>query len=92
MVIKVEYPRMEAAHQQMQLISSQIDEKLDSLRSQLQQMQWEGGDAAAYQAHQAKWDAAVRDINQLLNEIGGAVGIARENYVNTETSNTQLWG
>jgi 6 kDa early secretory antigenic target len=92
MVIKVEYARMEAAHQQMQKISSEIDQKLDALRSKLQQMQWEGGDQQAYHAHQAKWDAAVRDINQLLNEIGGAVGIARENYVNTENSNRQLWG
>jgi WXG100 family type VII secretion target len=92
MVIKVEYARMEAAHQQMQKISAEIDQKLDALRSKLQQMQWEGGDQQAYQAHQAKWDAAVRDINQLLNEIGGAVGIARENYMDTETSNTRLWG
>lgn len=91
-MIKVDYARMEQANQQMQKISSEIDQKLDSLRSRLQKMQWEGGDAAAYQAHQQQWDTAVRDINQLLNEIGGAVGIARENYVNTETSNTKLWG
>jgi WXG100 family type VII secretion target len=91
-MIKVDYARMEQAHQQMKQISSQIDQKLDDLRARLQKMQWEGGDQAAYQSHQQQWDTAVRDINQLLNEIGGAVGVARENYVNTETSNTQLWG
>ena len=44
-----------------------------------------------YQQHQAQWDAAVRDINKILNDIGGAVGIARENYVNTEMSNAKVW-
>lgn len=92
MVIKVEYARMEQASQQMRTISQEIDGKLDELRSRLQRMQWMGGDAEAYQAHQAQWDAAIRDINQLLNEISGAVGIARANYLSTETSNTRLWG
>jgi early secretory antigenic target protein ESAT-6 len=91
MPIKVNYAQMEAAREQMQAISGQIDEKLDALRSKLQQIQWEGADQQAYQAHQAQWDTAVREINQLLNEIGGGVGIARENYVNTESSNTRLW-
>jgi 6 kDa early secretory antigenic target len=91
MPIKVDYARMESAREQMQAISAQIDEKLDTLRSRLQQINWEGGDREAYQAHQTQWDNAVRDINQLLNEIGGGVGIARQNYVDTENSNTRLW-
>jgi len=91
MPIKVDYARMEAAREQMQAISAQIDEKLDALRSKLQQMHWQGGDQQAYEAHQRQWDAAVREINQLLNEIGAGVGIARQNYVDTETSNTKLW-
>jgi len=33
----------------------------------------------------------VADLNQLLNEIGGAVGVARENYMNTESSNASMW-
>jgi early secretory antigenic target protein ESAT-6 len=91
-MIKVDYAVLEAAHTQMQAISTAIDEKLDTLRSGLQRIHWIGADQAAYQEHQAKWDAAVRDINAILNEIGGAVGLARENYVNTEMSNSKLWG
>ncbi|MEV4757078.1 WXG100 family type VII secretion target [Micromonospora sp. NPDC049559] len=91
MAIKVDYARMESAHQQMQKISQEIDSKLDDLRGRLQRMQWDGDDRRAYEEHQAKWDSAIRDINQLLNQIGGAVGIARENYVTTEMSNAKVW-
>jgi 6 kDa early secretory antigenic target len=92
MTIKVDYAALENANTQMRAIARTLDEKLDTLKAGLQKMQWEGSDQAAYHGYQAQWDAAVRDINQILNEIGNAVGIARENYVSTETSNAKLWG
>ncbi|MEV4479592.1 WXG100 family type VII secretion target [Micromonospora coxensis] len=91
MSIKVDYAVLESANQQMQSISKTIDEKLDTLRSMLSKLQWDGEDRAAYEQHQAQWDTAVRDINRILNEIGGAVGVARENYVSTEMSNAAVW-
>lgn len=91
-MIKVDYAVLENAHTQMQAISRSIDEKLDTLRQMLSKLQWEGQDRVAYEAHQAQWDAAVRDINQILNDIGRAVGVARENYMTTEMSNSKLWG
>jgi 6 kDa early secretory antigenic target len=90
--VQVDYAVMESAHTQMGVISKSIDEKLDTLRSGLQKIEWEGTDRESYQAHQAAWDSAVRDINQVLNDIAGAVGIARENYMTTEMSNSKLWG
>ncbi|CCH15650.1 MULTISPECIES: WXG100 family type VII secretion target [Micromonospora] len=92
MTIKVDYAVLESSNQQMQAISKTIDEKLDTLRSMLSKLEWEGEDRTAYEQHQAKWDSSVRDINRILNEIGGAVGIARENYVSTEMSNSKVWG
>lgn len=91
-MIKVDYAVLESANAQIQTISRTIDEKLDTLRQMLSRLQWEGQDRVAYEAHQAQWDSAVRDINQILNDIGRAVGIARENYVSTEMSNSKLWG
>jgi WXG100 family type VII secretion target len=90
--IKVDYAVLEHAHTQMQSIARTLDEKLDTLKSMLQKIVWEGSDQQAYHAYQTQWDAAVRDINQILGEIGKAVGIARENYVTTETDNAKLWG
>ncbi|MEU9824670.1 WXG100 family type VII secretion target [Micromonospora chersina] len=92
MSIKVDYAVLESSNQQMQAISRTIDEKLDTLRAMLTKLEWEGQDRVAYEQHQAQWDAAVRDINKVLNEIGGAVGIARENYMTTEMSNSKVWG
>jgi early secretory antigenic target protein ESAT-6 len=91
-LIQVDYAAMEAAYTQMQSIARGMDEKLDTLRSRLQKMEWDGSDREAYQIHQAKWDTAVRDLNQILNDIGSAVGTANENYQNTETSNAGIWG
>lgn len=92
MSIKVDYAVLESSNQQMQAISRTIDEKLDTLRSMLTKLEWEGQDRVAYEQHQAQWDAAVRDINKVLNDIGNAVGIARENYMTTEMSNSKVWG
>jgi 6 kDa early secretory antigenic target len=90
-VIKVDYAVLENAHSQMQSISKALDTKLDTLRAGLQKMEWDGQDRVAYQQHQAKWDQAVRDLNAVLNEIANAVGVARENYMTTEMSNSKLW-
>lgn len=91
-LIKVDYAVLENATQQIQSISRSIDEKLDRLRQMLQKLEWDGQDRVAYEAHQAQWDSAVRGINQILNDIGRAVGVAKENYVATEMANTKLWG
>ena len=90
--ILVNYAALESANSQIQSIARSLDEKLDALRGRLQQIQWEGADQAAYQAHQQQWDTALRDINGILNQIGSAVGVARENYMSTEASNAKVWG
>ncbi|RKR89918.1 WXG100 family type VII secretion target [Micromonospora pisi] len=91
MTIKVTYEVLESSTRQMQAISGTIDEKLDTLRQMLSKLQWEGEDRTSYEQHQAQWDTAVRDINKILNDIGGAVGIAKDNYVSTEMSNSKMW-
>jgi WXG100 family type VII secretion target len=91
MTIKVDYAALEAAHSQMQAIARRIDGQLDTLRSGLQRMHWVGKDAEAYHTQQAAWDSAIRDINRILNEIGTAVGIAKENYLTTELNNQKAW-
>jgi len=91
-MIKVDYAVLESSHTQMQTIAKNIDEKLDTLRQGLQRMVWDGNDQQSYQLHQQQWDNAIRDINQILNDIGIAVGMAKENYLTTEMSNSKLWG
>ena len=90
-MIKVDYAVLWSSHTQMQTIAKNIDEKLDTLRQGLQRMVWDGNDQQSYQLHQQQWDNAIRDINQILNDIGIAVGMAKENYLTTEMSNSKLW-
>jgi WXG100 family type VII secretion target len=76
----------------MQQISQGIDSKLDTLRARLEAIDWSGQDREAYNQHKAEWDRAIKDLNALLNEIGAAVGIAKENYLTTELDNVRTWG
>jgi WXG100 family type VII secretion target len=89
--IKVNYAALEHAMGQIRAISGQMDEKLNTLRSSLQRMQWDGQDRESYNVHQKKWDDAVADLNRVLAQIGQAVGAARENYMSTEMRNSKLW-
>jgi len=87
----VNYAQMENAATEIKTISSRIDARLSDQRARLQQMTWTGEDRTAYEAHQAQWDAAINDLNALLNQIGAAVDTARENYMTTEKGNAAIW-
>jgi WXG100 family type VII secretion target len=89
--ISVNYAALEAAESQIKSISRAMDEKLAALRGQLQQMVWEGQDQQRYAEYQGKWDQAVADLNQVLAQIGAAVGVANSNYQQTEQSNASQW-
>ena len=89
--ILVNYAALENANSAIQTTARSIEEKLDTLRTRLQRMEWDGQDQAAYQQHQSEWDQAVRDLNGILQQIGTAVGTARENYMSTEANNAKVW-
>jgi len=90
-LIKVDYNTLDMASQTITGTARAVEEKLDSIKSMLAQMQWEGNDQESYHQAQMKWDSAMADIRQLLGEIGGAVNTARENYMQTEQANASMW-
>lgn len=89
--ISVNYAALDAAATQIKSISRAMDDKLATLRGQLQQIVWEGSDQQRYLEHQTKWDRAVADLNQVLAQIGAAVETANANYQQTEQANAQMW-
>lgn len=91
MPIQVDYAAMEEAASVIGGSSRTIEEKLSELDGQLKKIQWEGGDREAYLAHKAKWDAAIADMNQILNQIGSAVTTARTGYGDTEQAGVNAW-
>jgi len=91
MPIQVDYAAMEEAASVIATSSKNIEGKLSDLDSQLKKISWEGGDREAYAAHKAKWDAAIADMNQILNQIGTAVTTARQGYGDTEQAGVNAW-
>jgi ESAT-6 family protein len=89
--ISVDHHMMSDAHAKMKAICVAMDTTLDNLRKKLQVIDWEGADREAYRAAQAKWDAAITDMNAVLNAIAATVGFAGETYVDTEGGNVKLW-
>ena len=91
MPIAVNYAAMEEAANVMRTSSKTIEDKLSELASQLQKIDWEGGDREAYLAHKTKWDQAIADMNTLLHQIGGAVETARSGYGDVEQAGVNAW-
>jgi WXG100 family type VII secretion target len=90
--IAVNYAAMEQASSTITNSSKQIEERLSQLASELNKLQWEGDDRAAYMAAKAKWDQAIEAMNTLLNQIGGAVATARQGYSDVERAGANAWG
>jgi early secretory antigenic target protein ESAT-6 len=90
-MLRVPYEVLESQHEVMKKAALEIDTLLDTLRQGLTKLHWVGADRAAYDDAQRKWDRAVVDMNNVLNEIAMAVGFARENYANVEMQNSRLW-
>lgn len=89
--IRADYPHMEQAVVAMKQISTVIDGKLDELRKELFEVKWVGSSEQAWRAHQANWDAAIKELNDLLNMIAVKVGQARQNYLDTEREVAKSW-
>jgi len=71
-----------------------INQEMDDLKAYLAPMisTWGGAASDQYQALQQQWDTAATDLNAVLAQIGQALGTAHDNYVQTETSNSNVWG
>jgi len=90
-LIAVDYGAMEDAARALQSSSSTITNLSEELKRQLSRIDWAGSDKEAYAAQQQKWDNAMAEINDLLNQVGGAVNTAREGYGQTEQQGVQAW-
>lgn len=88
--IQVTFGELESARGSIQTTWANITRELEDLKRFLAPMveTWTGDASIAYQAHQAKWDRASADLNQVLNQIGVALGTSNENFQAAESANT----
>lgn len=90
--IALRYEELESAYAQIQSQSGEMEGTLADLRSQLDAMDWEGADKAAYEESKIQWDNSFAKINEILQGVGNAVNNARERYAETEAANAARFG
>jgi WXG100 family type VII secretion target len=91
--ILVKFGELESARNSIQTTWTNISREMEELKRYLQPMAetWTGDASSAYQASQAKWDRSMSDLNQVLNQIGVALGTSNENYQAGEAKNRARW-
>ncbi|MGH3683815.1 MAG: WXG100 family type VII secretion target [Pseudonocardiaceae bacterium] len=91
--ILVTFGELEGARNSIQTTWTNISQQLEDLKGYLHPMvaTWTGDAATAYQADQAKWDRSAADLNQVLNQIGVALGTSNDNYQAGEAANRARW-
>jgi early secretory antigenic target protein ESAT-6 len=84
----------------LQKASTDIQTALNSIRTQLDQLEqdasplvaeWTGDAREAYDIRQAKWRAAAADLSDMLRDIQRALDDSAADYQNTEKRNTDLF-
>jgi early secretory antigenic target protein ESAT-6 len=91
--IKVTFGGLEAAAGGISSNASKVQGSLDDLKTFLQPLvaTWTGTASETYNAHQAKWDTAAADLQQVMAAIGTAVQRAAEDYRDGERANVNRW-
>lgn len=85
--IAMSYEQLEGATAEIASQSGEMNGTLTDLRSQLEALDWEGGDKASYEEAKAQWDAAFAKIDEILQAVGRAVDNAKTRYQETEAAN-----
>ena len=67
--------------------------EVQTLESQLQTnlSQWVGSAQQAYYEAQSQWNAAMANMQQVLQQLGTVIGTANDNYQSAEQTNANLW-
>jgi WXG100 family type VII secretion target len=91
--IKVDFHAISAASSDIDSSAQQVDHKLDDLHGKLQHLEgiWVGSANDGFQHTKQEWLKAAKDLQQTLAQIGAAVGVAHENYLQTEAANSKRW-
>jgi early secretory antigenic target protein ESAT-6 len=92
--IKVNFAGLEQGAADISASAGKIQGQLDQLKADLQPLvgSWTGEASTQYQAHQANWDQSAADLQQVLAQIGIAVRVAGEDYLDGERNNANVWG
>lgn len=88
--VAVNFGSLAEAQSNIASTSQKVSAELDDLRAFVARLTaaWDGAARDAYQVQQTKLDQAAAELNQVLAQIGTAVGTANDSYQAAERSNT----
>ena len=91
--IKVTFAELGGAQQHVAQTAQQMNAHLEDLQRMLAPLvaTWTGEAATDYAAKKRQWDTAAADLNQVLVQIGTALGQANEGYQQVERANASRW-
>ncbi|PZS34037.1 MAG: WXG100 family type VII secretion target [Pseudonocardiales bacterium] len=91
--IQVSWPALEAASIDIANTSVSLNQKLGDLKQFIAPMvaEWSGDAQVHYAAKQREWDTAAADLNTILAQIGKAVELAKQDFMDGERNNAQIW-
>ncbi len=91
--ILVTFGEISNAQSSVAATSRNMNQELDDLKSFLAPLvaTWTGQAAEDYQVKQREWDDAAAQLNQVLGQVGVALGTANDNYQQAERSNAAKW-
>ena len=92
--IKVNHGALDTAVDDMRQTVGKIDERLNQLESELQPLRnsWAGNQQVAYTVAKGKWDTAIQEMRDLLNETHMAVTTSNDDYRNADKQGAALFG
>jgi early secretory antigenic target protein ESAT-6 len=90
---RVMFGALEQGQADFQQTYSSLQGEIENLQAQLQSNlgEWVGSAQQAYHEAQAVWNAAMANMQSVLQQLGAVIGTANENYQQAEAVNTSRW-
>jgi 6 kDa early secretory antigenic target len=89
----VQFGAMSTGEADFASVYASLQSTLGTLETQLQTnlAAWTGSAQEAYYAAKQNWDRAAADMASVVSALSQVVGVANENYANTEQVNMKMW-
>jgi early secretory antigenic target protein ESAT-6 len=91
---RVVFGSMQQGAADFQRTYASLQSEIEQLESQLNANlgEWVGGAQQAYHEAQAQWNAAMANMQSVIQQLGVVISQANDNYTSAEAQNQARWG
>ena len=89
--LKVGYEALDGAASDIKQAALDIEDKITAMEKRMQgrRDEWTGSASAAFDEARLKWDGAMNDMTDILNDIAQTVGLSNAEYQRAEAANAR---